>query len=638
MIAMGILVLFLQLGTPVLAQEEQREVEVKTDETLEKQVDQIMEKYIGEEIPGKEIPGASIGIVKDGEIILTKGYGVSDIEKKTPVDGGNTVFEVGSVTKLFTWSMLMKLAEEGKVKLDADIQEYLPEGTLNLTFDKKITILDLMSHTAGFEEKIEGMDLESVEQLKPLKETVTKENQPKQIYEPGTVTSYSNYGANLGGYIIEKVTGQNYTDYMNEFIHDQLQMDHSTFSMNYDDQLVIKDNLSLGYEPGASSIIEGKRFLGNDVPAGALLSTATDMSHFMLALLNDENEAPFSLFNQSDTLEQLETHSYSMVPDTPGNAHGFWEKEVANKRIIEHGGNTSSFTSQLSIAPEENLGYVLLTNVGGESTGIRKELDALLYGESLPNDDLTPKKSVTDKKLVGRYRTARTAESTMAKMYSVVFDSDIIITENKKGGVNVKLPGETEYIQYVEVNSGIYQKVGNEQKTTFEQSGLNLNHLYFELSDDGEVFRIGFGTIADYLPVTILNTQRFNLIAFVLSFVSFLATMIYLLIKFIREKRKKKDTNWSKNDMFLTIFSIIGLLVWVSAFVMTLKLAMDPTMIISSMRLLFYINWLLPLGTIAMSGYLVATWNKYKGKKLTIYLLLISLLTIIIFYNLNLFF
>ncbi|MGG5372760.1 serine hydrolase domain-containing protein [Enterococcus sp. AZ196] len=631
MITMGILLLFLQLGMPVLAQEGQREV--KTDETIERQIDQIMDKYIG-----KKIPGASIGIVQDGEIILTKGYGVSDIEKKTPVDGGKTVFEVGSITKLFTWSMLMKLAEEGKVKLDADIQEYLPKGTLNLTFDKKITILDLMSHTAGFEEKIEGMDLESVEQLKPLKETVTKENQPKQIYQPGTVTSYSNYGANLGGYIIEQVTGQSYTDYMNKFIHDQLKMDHSTFSMIYDDQLIIKDNLSLGYEPDASSIKKGKRFLGNDIPAGALLSTATDMSHFMLALLNDEKEAPFSLFKQSDTLEQLKAHSYSMVPYTPGNAHGFWEKEVANKRIIEHSENTSSFSSHLGLAPEERLGYVLLTNIGGEATGIRKELETLLYGESLPDDDLTPKKSVTDKKLVGRYRTARTMQSTMAKLSSIVFDSDIIITEDKKGGVNVKLPGETEYIQYVEVNSGIYQKVGNEQKTTIEQGGLNLKHLYFEFSDDEKVFRIGFGTVADFLPVTILNTQRFNLIAFVLSFVSFLATLIYLLIKFIRERHKKKGTNWSKNYMFLTIFSSIGLLVWISTFFMTLKFAMNPTMIISSMKWLFYINWLLPLSTIAMSGYLVANWYKYKGKKLTVFLLLISLLTIIIFYNLNLFF
>lgn len=166
------LVLFLQTGMFTNAEEDSKEV--KNDTIIEKQVDQIMDKYIG-----KEIPGASIGIVKDGKVILTKGYGVSDIEKNTPVTADKTVFEMGSVTKLFTWSMLMKLAEEGKVELDADIQDYLPEGTLNLAFDKKITILDLMHHTAGFEDKIDGMDLENVDQLRLLKETITKETQPK---------------------------------------------------------------------------------------------------------------------------------------------------------------------------------------------------------------------------------------------------------------------------------------------------------------------------------------------------------------------------------------------------------------------------------------------------------------------------
>lgn len=405
----GMLVLFLQTGMLTYAQEDSKEV--KNDTIIEKQVDQIMDKYIG-----KEIPGASIGIVKDGKVILTKGYGVSDIEKNTPVTADKTVFEMGSVTKLFTWSMLMKLAEEGKVELDADIQDYLPEGTLNLAFDKKITILDLMHHTAGFEDKIDGMDLENVDQLRLLNETITKETQPKQVYEPGTVSAYSNYGTALAGYIIEQVTGQDYIEYMNTSIHKQLQMENSTFSMIYDNDFTIKDNISLGYRPTQSSFERTNRFLSKLFPAGSLLSTATDMTHFTLALLNDEGKEPYKLFNQTETLKLLKTQSYSIIPETEGNAHGFWEKEVNGKRIIEHGGNTGGFSSQLSLAPEEGLGYVLLTNVAGEATGIRGELETLLFGEASSTDDLPLKKSSNDKKVTGHYRPAKIVVSNMAKL------------------------------------------------------------------------------------------------------------------------------------------------------------------------------------------------------------------------------
>ncbi|ALS01267.1 hypothetical protein ATZ33_07760 [Enterococcus silesiacus] len=627
----GMLVLFLQTSLLTQAQEVQKEKE--SNLPIEKQVDQIMDKYIG-----KEIPGASIGIVKDGKVILTKGYGASDIEKKTPVTADKTVFEVGSVTKLFTWSMLMKLAEEGKVELDADIQDYLPEGTLNLAFDKKITILDLMHHTAGFEEKIEGMDLQNVDQIKPLKETITKEKQPKQVYEPGTVTSYSNYGANLAGYIIEQVTGQDYIVYMNQFIHEQLKMNHSTFSIVYDDEPVIKDNMSFGYSFDGSSFKLEDFLLSNDMPAASLHSTATDMTHFMLMLLDNKENTPYQFFKEAKTLEQFKSHSYSIVPETIGNAHGFWEKEVNGKRLIGHGGNTAGFTSQLNFDPEEGTGYVLLTNVGGEATGIRRDLETLLFGQDTATTDIAIEKSAMDKKITGRYRGARTQVSTMAKLSSIVFDGDFILTENTEGGINLKIPGEKETIHYVEVASGIYQKVGNEL-TDIERSGVNLNTLYFEVNDKDEVRRIGFGVTHEFLPVTsVLDTQLFNLIAFGISFVAFLGSLIYLLVKFIKQKMKKKVNGWSRNYTLLAAFSAVGLLVMITAIVMMLRFASNPVMIISSMQPLFYINCLLPIFTVGMIGWLAWSWRKNDAKWMTFILILIALLTTIQFYNVHLFF
>lgn len=622
MTVIGMLLLFLQSGLVVYAQEEQNDA--SANETIEKQVDQIMEKYIG-----KEIPGASIGIVKDGKVILTKGYGVSDIEKKTPVTGDKTVFETASVTKLFTWSMLMKLAEEGKVKLDADIQDYLPKGTLNLAFDKKITILDLMNHTAGFEEKIEGMDIKNENQLKPLKETLTKENQPKQVYEPGTVTAYSNYGANLAGYIIEQVTGQEYMEYMNQTVLKPLQMNYSTFSMIYDDEPIIKDNKSSGYLYAGSGFEKMTVDLTNDFPAGSLKSTATDMTHFMLALLNNDGKAPYNFFEQTKTLTQMQTHSYGIVPGALGNVHGFWEEEVSGKRIIGHAGNSGGFSSQLNLVPEDRLGYILLMNLNNEATGIRNELNTLLVGKESIAADLPLKKSSNDQKVAGRYRMARQPVSTLGKVAYIIADFDMVVKANKDGGINVTSPQSKKGIVYVEVKPGIYQKI---------QKGSKDKYLYFKLNDKGQVLTAGNGMTTDSLPVSFLNTQLFNFIAFGVSFIAFLGSLIYLLVKFVKQKRKNKVAGWSRNYTVLAAFSTVGLLVMITAVVMILKFATNMTIVFSSMQLLYYINWLLPIFTIGMIIWLGVTWRKNEAKWLTIFLILFGLLTTLQFYNVHLFF
>ncbi|ALS01264.1 hypothetical protein ATZ33_07745 [Enterococcus silesiacus] len=513
--------------------------------------------------------------------------------------------------------------------MDADIQDYLPEGTLNLTFNKKITILDLMHHTAGFEDRLEGLKLDNVEQIRPLKETITKE-QPKQVYEPGTVTAYSNYSTALAGYIIERVTGQDFIPYMNQNILKPLQMNHSTFSMVYEDQPTIKDNVSLGYRSNESSFEVMDRFISNTFPAGSLLSSAADMNHFMIAQLNYEGTAPYKIFNQTETLKQMQTHSDGVMPEALGNAHGFWEKEVNNKRIIEHGGATLGFLSELSLVPEEGLGIVLLTNsLSGVTSTVQSEIETIFLGKPSDSADLSLKKSPTDKKVVGRYRSSRRVHSTMAKFAYIIMNDDLIITENKEGGINVKIPGEKEAIPLVELKSGIYQ-VAQKKKNIDGKK-----YMYFEFDEKGQVKRI----VGDYLPVTsILDTQLFNLVAFAISILGFLGSLIYLVIKFIKQKRKKKADGWSKNYTVLTAFSVVGLLVLGVGIAMIMNFLSNSLMIISSMQPLFYINCLLPIFTVGMIVWLAATWRKNEAKWLTIFLIIIGLLTTVQFYNVHLFF
>ncbi|WP_217265847.1 hypothetical protein, partial [Enterococcus silesiacus] len=126
-----------------------------------------------------------------------------------------------------------------------------------------------------------------------------------------------------------------------------------------------------------------------------------------------------------------------------------------------------------------------------------------------PTDDLPLEQSPTDQKVVGHYRAARISYSTMAKLESIMFDYDILITANKEGGINLKEPGEKETTTYVEVKPGVYQKVQKEENDTKQQ------YLYVEFNEKDEVFRINFFASTDFLPITsVLDTQLFNFIAF----------------------------------------------------------------------------------------------------------------------------
>jgi len=170
---------------------------------------------------------------KDGQTIYQKNFGYMDKEKKLAVDD-NSVFEWGSATKLTVWLSVMQLWEEGKIDLKTDIKEYLPKDFLkHLKYDKPITMLDLMNHQAGFDETpLNTGTGKSLEEL--LK------SQPAQTYEPGTVTSYSNYSTALAGYIVERISGQDFADYVHEHIFQPLGMKHTALKPDLSDNVFVQ--------------------------------------------------------------------------------------------------------------------------------------------------------------------------------------------------------------------------------------------------------------------------------------------------------------------------------------------------------------------------------------------------------------
>ena len=194
-----------------------------TASDLEAFLDGIMPAQLERE----DIAGAVIGVVKDGWVILAKGYGYSDLAKRAPVTGDSTLFRPGSISKLFVWTSVMQLVERGKLDLDRDVNEYL-DFNIPPAFGKPITLRNIMTHTPGFEETGKDLFVPDLLHMRTLEQYV-KEHIPARIFPPGTVPAYSNYATTVAGYIVQRVSGMPFEKYVAENIYAPLEMKRTTF-------------------------------------------------------------------------------------------------------------------------------------------------------------------------------------------------------------------------------------------------------------------------------------------------------------------------------------------------------------------------------------------------------------------------
>ena len=329
---------------------------------------------------------------KDGQTIYQKNFGYMDKEKKLAVDD-SSVFEWGSATKLTVWLSVMQLWEEGKIDLKTDIKEYLPKDFLkHLKYDKPITMLDLMNHQAGFDETpLNTGTGKSLEEL--LK------SQPAQTYEPGTVTSYSNYSTALAGYIVERISGQDFADYVHEHIFQPLGMNHTALLPDLSDNTYVRDKRQgeKTYDTNGSLYLD--KLLPADIyPAGQATGTFADFKRFAQALLRKEK-----LFKRPETWNELyQTTSTFSDKAVAKNAHGFWY-EIGS--ILGHGGHSfAGFSTMISLDFKSGIGMVTMVNQREEAT-FSFGLPDLVFGKKKQ----APNQSQKDFQ-EGMYRTSRSIQ------------------------------------------------------------------------------------------------------------------------------------------------------------------------------------------------------------------------------------
>lgn len=383
-----------------------------------------------------EVAGAVVVVVKDGQVLVEKGYGYADIDKHIPVDPKATLFRPGSTSKLFTWTAVMQLVEQGKLDLDKDVNSYI-DFTIPPFEGKPITLRNIMTHTAGFEESVKGLIFDDPKQLLSLGDTL-KQWVPDRIFAPGTSPAYSNYATALAGYIVSRASGESFDDYIDHHIFAPLDMARSSFRQPLPDAL--KPGMAQGY-PQADQPAKPYELI-NLAPAGSLATTGDDISHFMIAHLAGGKFGDKEIL-KPETAEMMHGTALDMIPHLPRMDLGFYEQPINGHQVISHGGDTQFFHSYLWLYPQDHVGLFISMNSAGKegaAHNIRQELYELFSDRYFPEaasdaklDDATA--AHDSKLLVGSYENTRRADTNFLDLLNLIQPTKVSL--NADGTVSV---------------------------------------------------------------------------------------------------------------------------------------------------------------------------------------------------------
>ena len=351
-----------------------------------------------------KIPGVAVGVLVDGKETCAC-HGVTSIENPLPVDP-DTLFGLGSVSKTFTATTLMRLVAEGKVELESPVRRYVPE--LRLADEQtaaKITVLNLLNHTSGMDM---GLQVDTGEGNDALATYVAKMADLKIIAPPGTRASYSQAGYNLAGRIIEKVTGLPFERAVASLVFEPLGLSHSFYA--HDE--VMTRRFAVGHnrgEDGTLSIARLRRRPRGDNPGGGLASSVADQLRWARFHLGDGRAESGARVLPADVLQRMKEPTTVLRGSNMGQAIGicWFLRDVGGVRTIGHGGSTNGQFAELLLVPERGFAVVALSNAGPDGIPfnqavVRWALQAYL-GVTDGDPEPLPYSEARAREIVGRY-------------------------------------------------------------------------------------------------------------------------------------------------------------------------------------------------------------------------------------------
>ncbi|HET7221870.1 MAG TPA: serine hydrolase domain-containing protein [Rhodanobacteraceae bacterium] len=465
-----------------------------------------------------DIAGGAIVVVKDGGVLFAHGYGYADLKTRTPVSPDTTLFRIGSVSKLFTWTAAMQLVEQHKLDLDRDINTYL-DFKIPPRFGKPITLRDLMTHTAGFEDTTRDLlpaTPDGVSLGRYLKTHV-----PARIFPPGRIVAYSNYGAGLAGYIVQRVSGEPLDEYIQRHILAPLGMQHSTFTQP------LPANLAPLLAKGYVSASDGKPKafeLVNPAPAGAMTASPLDMANFMVAQLQSGRFGDAHIL-QPQTAALMHSQQYVAAPGLNGMDLGFYEENRNGQRIIGHGGDTIVFHSDLHLLLDANVGIFMAFNGAGKAgavNDVRNEIFRAFLDRYFPwqppSAPTLASAKVDAARVAGWYETSRRNQSALRFLY-LLSQSHVAAQPDGTITVSTLVDSAGEPLHWREIGPLHYREVHGQSLLDFV-TDAHGRILYWAAGDIPVLVyqrlpsRIGMGTVGPLLACAVAIALATLLILF----------------------------------------------------------------------------------------------------------------------------
>ena len=556
-----------------------------------------------------DMAGAVVVVVKDGHVLLQKGYGYADVSKKLPMDPEQTMVRIGSTSKLFTWTAVMQLVEQGKLDLDRNVNDYL-DFTIPNDFGKPVTLRDLMNHRGGFEEGLKDI-LWTNPQGVPSTEAYLKDHKRPMLFAPGEVPAYSNYGAALAGYIVERISKEPYERYIERHILVPLGMTHTSFDQPLPERFAAA--VSKGYRtasgpPGPYELIVTR-------PAGSGTTTVADMSHFMIAHLQDGHFGDADIL-QVDTAKRMHSPSEQAPAGFATMAHGFFRELHNGRTVIGHGGDSIYFHNEFELLPVEGVGIEFTFNSRGRAEAVYLAREALFNGfmdryfpdAAAPVDPPPLPTALADAQLIaGRYESSRRIQHGFLSLFYVL--QQTVIAANADGTISVPGDFSPEPLTYREIGPQLWRRVGGSRQLTLQTvSGVKT------VVDGGDPTSV-------LQAVPLKRSSVLNLTVLTLACLILIWTLLaWLLSPWIRPlKNIPEDLAAQVRRLRLLLraaaaFDAVYLVCWFVILQPTLNLELD-----------FYSSGLDPIvgtleaaGLLAIAAALIGIWSAWRLSRLSV--------------------
>ncbi|HAX69038.1 MAG TPA: serine hydrolase domain-containing protein [Anaerolineales bacterium] len=613
----------LSVAAPVAAGEEMsvslNQAEGPTDAgEMEVFMDEMFTRHMEE----YHIAGAAVAVVKDGQLFFAKGYGYADVENNIPVDAATTIFRTGSVGKVLTWTAVMQLVEQGKLDLDADINTYL-DFQIPDTYPQPIMLRHLMTHTSGIEDRWLNSVVTDSSELVSEREWLV-DNFPGRVRPPGEAAGYSNYNAMLGGYIVARVSGEPYEEYVQKHIFDPLGMTHSTVQPQMPAELLPFVSKSYTFVDGAFQPFPDYLVQPAGLPSGFHLTSVTDMARFMIARLEGGfyGDASSEIrILEEDTARQMLTTLYTPDPRLRGTAYGLFDFSDNGQWVVGHEGYAPVMESELMLLPDEHLGvYVVYNSLeakdGGLATkhmGFQREFFDHYYPAPVV-ETLQPPADFAERaeRYVGFYRSANNHATTPEKVVGLLGGFALEVTAPGDGTLLV--PMEGLLLRFVEVEPLYFRQVDGSFSLVFrEDDAGNITHLFTNIQSEN-----------DFVKMDWYETSAFNMVALQICLLLLLSMLPVGLIRAFRNRAASRPTRVADSILFgislLNALFLVGIAIWFRP--------MRPSElhgISLTVEIVMGLGVLSALLTPAALVYTVLAWkNKYWGVAYRVYYTLVT--------------